>query len=65
VLLYAPDLNPIEQLFAKLKALQREAKRTLQAAGAASATCSLSSFPPSAPTTSQRWGMRQFEMNGL
>ena len=51
---YSPDLNPIEQLFAKLKALLRSvAARTKDALWPRSARRSTPSRKPSATTTSQ------------
>jgi transposase len=50
---YSPDLNPIEQAIAKLKAhcaRPRSARST--PCGSASADCSISSTPPNAPTSS-------------
>ena len=48
---YSPDLNPIEQVFAKLKTLLRKAdERTIEATWT-SAPSSTASPPPSAPTT--------------
>ena len=50
---YSPDLNPIEQAFAKLKALcARPPSAPSTACGTPSAGCSTCSRPPSAPTTS-------------
>jgi transposase len=51
---YSPDLNPIEQVFAKLKHLFRNAtSRTLESLVAArSANSSEPSQPKNAPTTS-------------
>jgi transposase len=50
---YSPDLNPIEQAFAKLKALLRTAaRRTVDALWHASAKPSTPSHPPKVPTTS-------------
>ena len=50
---YWPDLNPIEQVFAKLKALLRTAAtRTVEALWTPSAKPSTPSRPPNAPTTS-------------
>ena len=51
---YSPDLNPIEQVFAKLKTLLRKAEeRTVEPSGGASAPCSNASPQPNAPTTSE------------
>jgi putative transposase len=48
---YSPDLNPIEQLFAKLKhKLRKAAKRTADTVCAA--TSSIPSHQPNAQTTS-------------
>ena len=50
---YSPDLNPIEQVFAKLKTLLRKTDpRTTRPPGAASAHSSIASNPRNAPTTS-------------
>jgi transposase len=50
---YSPDLNPIEQLFAKLKALLRKAAaRTKETLWRPSANCWTPSAPASAKTTS-------------
>jgi len=50
---YSPDLNPIEQAFAKLKTLLRKAaERTVELLGSASAPCSQPSPRRNAPTTS-------------
>ena len=52
---YSPDLNPIEQAIAKLKALLRKAaERSIDSLWTASATCSNASPQQSAPTTSPR-----------
>jgi len=51
---YSPDLNPIEQVFAKLKTLLRKADDARQRACApASAACSKPSPQQSAPATSE------------
>ena len=51
---YSPDLNPIEQVFAKLKHLMRKARpRAFDEHGKASATPSTPSPQTSAPTTSK------------
>ena len=50
---YSPDLNPIEQTFAKIKHWMRTAqKRTVDDTGDTSATLSPLSSPANAPTTS-------------
>ena len=50
---YSPDLNPIEQAFAKLKSLLRKAsERTVRRPGSASALCWPVSQHRNAPTTS-------------
>ena len=50
---YSPDLNPIEQAFAKLKALLRTAAaRTVEALWHTIGRPSTPSAPPNAPTTS-------------
>ena len=55
---YAPDLNPIEKLFAKLNALLRKAApRTVDALWADSACCSTASHPPNARATSRPQAM--------
>ncbi len=49
---YSPDLNPIEQVFAKIKTLLRKAaERSLEAAWRRSASFSIASHKPNAPTT--------------
>lgn len=61
---YSPDLNPIEQALAKLKALLRKAgEPTVEATDEGSATCSATSHPANAPTISATPAMLQFEMN--
>ena len=55
---YSPDLNPIEQVFAKLKHLVRKAQpRDVEATWRKSASSSTSSAPASAQTTSQTLAM--------
>jgi hypothetical protein len=54
---YSPDLNPIEQVFAKLKTPLRNAPS--MPPGSASAACSTPSNPPSAPITSKIVAMLQ------
>lgn len=50
---YSPDLNPIEQVFAKLKHLLRKAAaRTRETVSAQSAHCSTHTRQPNAPTIS-------------
>jgi transposase len=50
---YSPDFNPIEQLFAKLKALLRKAaERSTRASGTALQLFSTLSRPMNVPTTS-------------
>jgi len=50
---YSPDLNPIEQVFAKLKTLLRKLIRVQsRPPGATSANSSATSLPPNAPITS-------------
>jgi transposase len=50
---YSPDLNPIEQVFAKLKTLLRKTDpRTIEASWRNIATCSTISPRPNAPITS-------------
>jgi transposase len=49
---YSPDLNPIENLFAKLKAfLRKAAKRSVEALGRRSEISSTRSPQPHAPPT--------------
>jgi transposase len=61
---YSPDLNPIEQLFAKLKALLRKAAaRTREARWLAA--CSTPSPQPSAGTTSPTPAMRSSKVEEL
>lgn len=63
---YSPDFNPIENPFAKLKALLRKAAaRTVQACGPPSAVSSTPARQPSAPTTSPRPDKMQPERNPL
>jgi len=51
---YAPDFNPIEQLFAKLKTLLRKAAEpSVDGSWNASLSCSTPSLPMDAPTTSE------------
>ena len=51
---YSPDLNPIEQAFAKLKALLRKAaERTVEGLWRLLGGCSTSSRPTSAAITSR------------
>ena len=55
---YSPDLNPIEQVFAKLKALLRHAaERTWRRPGGGSGRCSTASALRNAATTSPMLGM--------
>ena len=55
---YSPDLNPIEQVFAKLKHLLRAAEpRTSRQRGERSANSSIYSPRRSAPTTSETQDM--------
>ena len=58
---YSPDLNPIEQVFAKLKALWRKTDpRTIEtASGAALGTSSTASPHRNAPITSPMPAMLQ------
>ena len=50
---YSPDLNPIEQVFSKLKTLMRKAaERTVEDTWRRVGSCSTSSPPKNAPTTS-------------
>jgi transposase len=63
---YSPDLNPIEQVFAKLKTLLRKAaERTVEAAWQRIGARSIASHHRTAPTTSEtqdmlppKWKMR-------
>jgi transposase len=58
---YSPDLNPIEQMFAKLKALLRKAAPPLgraRHAGTPSDACSAPSAKPNARTTSKTPAIR-------
>ena len=63
---YSPDFNPIEQVFAKLKALLRKAAaRTVEGLEAAIATA-LEAFPPkNVPTTSPMQDIKQHDPNML
>ena len=57
---YSPDLNPIEQVFAKLKTLLRKAaERTVEATWQPSATSSTTSPRRNVPTTSETQDMVQ------
>ena len=57
---YSPDLNPIEQVFAKIKTLLRKAdERTVDATWEPSAPCSTASRRKNAPTTSETQDMLQ------
>ena len=59
---YSPDLNPIEQVFAKLKTLLRKAaERTVEDTWRRIGSCSTPSHPPNAPTISQTQDMLQPE----
>ena len=63
---YSPDLNPIEQVFAKLKALLRKLRpRTVEANCAASARCCPASLRASAPATSGTPDMLPPKLNAL
>lgn len=65
---YSPDLNPIEQAFAKLKALlPKAAERTTNAYRPQSASCSTASPRPNAKTTSRMqaiYGQRENALTG-
>ena len=62
---YSPDLNPIEQVFAKLKTLLRKAaERTVDATWRRIGDL-LQFTPPNAPTTSETPAMLQSKMNAL
>ena len=51
---YSPDFNPIEQLFAKLKAaLRKAAERSVESLGTELQFCSISFRQTNAPTTSE------------
>ena len=63
---YSPDLNPIEQVFAKLKTLLRKAaERTVEATWKRIGSCSIASRRPNAPTTSGMQDMLQSKANTL
>ena len=63
---YSPDLNPIEQVFAKLKHLLRKAKSRTVEATWRRIGCLLDRFSPrSAQTTSETPDTLQFEANAL
>ena len=63
---YSPDLNPIEQGFAKLKALLRKAAaRTVDELGQPSQACSTSSHPKSVEITSETPDMRLINLELL
>jgi transposase len=63
---YSPDFNPIEQAFAKLKALLRKAAaRTIGAIEQAIADALDAFTPRSAPTTSQTQDMSQIDPKRL
>jgi hypothetical protein len=63
---YSPDLNPIEQVFAKLKTLLRKAgERMVEDLGNASAHYSTPSPRQNAPTTSETPDMLQHETTTL
>ena len=59
---YSPDFNPIEQVFAKIKALLRKAAaRTVDALEQPSPPRSTPSFPTNAQTTSQTRATSQID----
>ena len=61
---YSPDLNPIKQVFAKLKALLRkENARSVEQPGAPSATFSNASPQPTAQTTSPTQDIVNFKQS--
>jgi len=63
---YSPDLNPIEQIFAKLKTLLRKADaRSIEATGDRSAHSSTASHPRNAPITSPMLDMLPLKMIAL
>jgi transposase len=63
---YSPDLNPIEQVFAKLKHRMRDAaERTVETLGGASARSSKRSRQTSAQTTSKTQDMLPYECSTL
>ena len=63
---YSPDLNPIEQVFAKLKLLLRKAaERTVEGHGNASAPCLTPSHLTNAQTTSGIADMLQSNQDRL
>jgi len=62
---YSPDFNPIEKLFAKLKALLRKAAAPPKRSGSKSASCSTASQPTNALTTSPLLGMYALKLKML
>jgi transposase len=63
---YSPDLNPIEQVFAKIKHLMRRAtERTIEAAQVGSSASSIRSRQANAQTTSAGQDMRQPNCDAL
>jgi transposase len=57
---YSPDLNPIEQVFAKFKTMLRKAGvRSYEAVSQPALTSSLNTRPQNAPHTSGTPGMRK------
>ena len=63
---YSPDFNPIENAFAKLKALLRKAADPpSMASGTPSATSSTSSRPANVPTTSPQLDTSRIKTNPL
>jgi transposase len=63
---YSPDFNPIENAFAKLKALLRKAaERTVDGLWSAIGRITTSSIPANAKTTSQPQGMMQSDRKML
>jgi len=63
---YSPDLNPIEQVFAKLKLLLRKPQSARsKPPGNASGTCSITSRHMNAPRTSETLDTRQSNQDRL
>ncbi len=63
---YSPNLNPIEKVFSKLKAMLRKiGERTAMTSGTSSAGSSISHSLANAPTTSDRVDMNQTDRKPL
>ena len=63
---YSPDLNPIEQVFAKFKTLLRKlGARTYEAISDAAAKSSPNTNHPNAPRTSRTQDMRKSKSSRL